>query len=239
MKLLPIILSVLGLITIITSCDKSEEEEMCLGVACEQGVLEGFYGEFCEIETDQHRLDGGETRFGFLNEGFPLDSLYGKMYEGGLIFYLNTANNTGMVAASEDQSESIQWGCTSIDMNGALGSEIGAGTQNTMEILMNCPDVDIAARLCADLVLNDKDDWFLPSIDELNLMWENLADSDGNDFITGPGDPNNLGGFNFFVYWSSTEGDNNFVAMAQFFVEGRQSIESRSIRGAVRAARAF
>ena len=50
---------------------------------------------------------------------------------------------------------------------------------------------DIAAQLCQDLVLNTYDDWYLPSKDELGLMYTNLK-------------ANGFGGFNSHWYWSST-----------------------------------
>jgi len=81
------------------------------------------------------------------------------------------------------------------------------------------------------------DDWFLPSKDELNLMWENLADTAG-DNNTGPSAPDNIGGFAKVFYWSSTEISSNF-AWVQDFNDGIQYNFFKSNIIHVRAVRAF
>ena len=50
-----------------------------------------------------------------------------------------------------------------------------------------------AALMCDNYVLNSYTDWFLPSINELNLMYMNLRDNGC------------LGGFKSAYYWSSFE----------------------------------
>ena len=72
------------------------------------------------------------------------------------------------------------------------GTGIGAGKKNT-ELLakamgdktyytMGAKKVVYAAKLCQDLVFNVFDDWFLPSKDELNLLYVNLCKNDLGDF---------------------------------------------------------
>jgi len=74
----------------------------------------------------------------------------------------------------------------------------------------------------------------------LNLMWLNLADSDGNGVNSGPSDPGNLGGFQDFFYWSSTETAGLGVG-AQNFDNGIQfsTPQGDGDQFAVRAVRAF
>lgn len=208
----------------------------------------GFYGDFCEKETLQHRLDSGETPLELYNNNVPLDSLYGKMYAGGLIFYLNTDNGTGMVAATMDQTPVGNSGCCSTwgklqFTTGATGKEIGDGANNTITILNEYDNASInaqglAAKLCDDLDLNGYEDWFLPSKEELELIWENLVDSDGDDQNNGPGDAGNLGGFYANVYWSSTEHNEN-NAWKHRFEYGVRSPTLKTNFGHVRATRAF
>jgi uncharacterized repeat protein (TIGR02543 family) len=72
------------------------------------------------------------------------------------------------------------------------------------------------------------DDWFLPSKDELNLMYQNLHDRETP-----------LGGFSDGFYWSSSEDGASYVWI-QYFANGMQSnFGSRDSRYNVRPVRAF
>ena len=96
----------------------------------------------------------------------------------------------------------------------------------------------IAANICANLTLGGYSDWFLPSKDELNLIWLNLVDPDGDTFNSGFGDTNNLGGFVSNLYWSSTEYDSN-SAWIHFLGHGDQVTFNKNSTNHVRAIRAF
>jgi hypothetical protein len=187
-------------------------------------------------------LAGGVSPIDIYNGGAIIDSLYGKSYQGGLIFYLDTLDVhplfEGLVAASSDQSLYAEWGCPSESVPGADGTAIGTGNQNTIDIDLYCTDPGLAADTCANLILNGYDDWFLPSQDELNLMWENLADSDGDNNNLGLSDPNNLGGFLTGGYWSSSEID-AVEAWRQSFLEGNLVPQPKANAYIVRAIRAF
>jgi hypothetical protein len=100
-------------------------------------------------------------------------SLYiGQSYAGGIIFYLDSSGNHGLVCADADQG-SYYWGCNGTLM-GATGTAIGTGASNTAAIIAGCTENNIAAKICDDLVLNGYNDWFLPSKLELNAMYQNL-----------------------------------------------------------------
>jgi hypothetical protein len=81
-------------------------------------------------------------------------------------------------------------GCSGISISDATSTAIGAGQANTTAIVNGCTESGTAARICDDLVLGGFNDWYLPSKDELNLLY--LLKTV-------------VGGFADTYYWSSTE----------------------------------
>ena len=127
-------------------------------------------------------------------------------------------------AAPSDQSYA-PWGCHGISISGADGTEVSTGEQNTIDIEAGCTTPDTAADICVNLSLGGYSDWFLPSKDELNLMYENLK-------LHGVGD---FAGTN---YWSSSEFDASH-AWFQYFYDGNQQLNYKINPLRVRAVRAF
>jgi hypothetical protein len=157
---------------------------------------------------------------------------------GGIVFYITDGGAHGLEAAPDDQSTGANWGCLGVPITGADGMAIGTGAQNTGDIIAGCTEEGTAAKVADAYTLNGYDDWFLPSADELNEMWDKLADSDGNNLNTGPADPNNLGGFASSFYWSSSEFNDGF-AWLQIFNSGAQNYIDKNYALSVRAVRAF
>jgi hypothetical protein len=180
---------------------------------------------FYHSNTVQERLDRFQTPISIYNSGIPLDSLYGKSYQGGLIAYLNTSTGAGFVAAPTDQSTASEWGCTGTDIPGADGMAIGTGAQNTIDIEAGCTQANIAADICANLTLNYQSDWFLPSAEELNQLYLNLYQK-------------GFGAFTGDWYWSSSEYDAN-IARLQNFADGGWAIGEKPSAYHVRAIRTF
>ncbi len=149
---------------------------------------------------------------------------------GGLVFFDKGNNNGGwqyLEAAANNQSSSITWGCYNTSIPGTLFT-VGSGENNSMLIFNGCNDVSFAAKLCNDLILGGQTDWFLPSVDELNLMQKNLLQ-------------NGLGNFTLTVpYWSSTESAFNYSISVNFYNQGlNYQNASKSDLNYVRAVRAF
>jgi hypothetical protein len=117
---------------------------------------------------------------------FTANYITGETALGGIIFYVDSTMEHGLVCALVNQGIAA-WGCFDTTIPGADGTAIGTGYQNTMAIMNTCPEDGIAARLCGDLVLNGYSDWFLPSVDELVLMYPYVDDPSGG------------------YYWSSSE----------------------------------
>lgn len=85
-----------------------------------------------------------------------------------------------------------------------------------------------AAKICADYRGGGNDGWFLPSKDELDLMYQNLKE-------------NNLGGFSGGSYWSSSVLDGHFAnsAWTRNLNGGGQANFDRGSVYRVRPVRAF
>jgi hypothetical protein len=146
---------------------------------------------------------------------------------GGWIFYDKGSYSDGwryLEAAPSDQSPGAPWGCYGESISGADGTAVGTGEQNTIDIEAGCTTAGTAADRCANLGLGGYSDWFLPSKDELNLMYTNLK-------VFG------VGGFADYFYWSSSE-YNAYYAWYQYFYNGYQYNYNYSTYR-VRAVRAF
>jgi uncharacterized repeat protein (TIGR02543 family) len=129
-------------------------------------------------------------------------------------------------AAPSDQSTSAVWGCKGVSISDADGTAVGTGEQNTIDIEAGCTTPGTAADICANLSFGGYSDWFLPSRDELNLMYENLK-------VFG------VGGFADDVYWSSSE-EYNIYAWYQNFNNGNQyNGGSKGNAKRIRAVRVF
>jgi hypothetical protein len=157
----------------------------------------------------------------------------GDIVNGGVVFWIDSTGQHGLVVAFSDVATSVEWGCYDTDLPNVpnvssyppvgQGAEIGHGFNNTNAILYDCPNAPaaLAARSLGT-------DWFLPSINELNQMYDNRATLEA------------VSGFTAFsgYYWSSTENDYN-TAWFQYFFVANQTINNKSLTIDVRAVRAF
>jgi hypothetical protein len=158
----------------------------------------------------------------------------GDFKYGGIIFYIDDTEKHGLVCAVTDQSTSAPWGCYGA-ITGANGTEVGTGAQNTIDIETICTTEGTAADLCANLTLNTFSDWFLPSKDELNLMYLNKV------VINATATENSGVAFNGW-YWSSSEdaeSNANIAAYIQYFENGNSGVFDKSNPDRVRSVRAF
>jgi hypothetical protein len=140
---------------------------------------------------------------------------------GGKVAYLDGSGG-GLIAASADNSTGIEWGCYGTSV-GASGTAIGTGASNTSAILSGCATRPIAASVCSTYDGGGYDDWFLPSLDELNELYTNQVA---------------IGGFQPANYWSSTE-NTTLYAWEQGFDNGSQGGNYKDDTNRVRCVRAF
>jgi len=106
------------------------------------------------------------------------------------------------------------------------------GKQNTADMLAACPDRGSAADVCASLTVNGVGGWFLPSRDELALMYRNLNAAGTGDFRDGAAADN-------VSYWASSQVSADMAAHVDFADAGRQHFDDKDFPRRVRAIRSF
>lgn len=144
----------------------------------------------------------------------------GGNFYGGIIVYVDSTGQHGLVCAPTDQNTGIQWGCYGTTISGANGLDFGTGRQNTIDIVNGCSTGTYAAKICHDLVLNGYNDWYLPSLRELYLMGPNASD----------------GGLSYQTYWSSSQKDGQHAWTWSFM---GQDYGPKNSFNYVRAVRSF
>lgn len=156
--------------------------------------------------------------------GIPI--AIGDTLEGGIAFYVDNTGTHGLVAALSDQSKAVVWENAPYLIPHATNIILGSGLPNTVSITTNQEPGNYAAYICDTLSLHGFNDWYLPSIAELSLMYNNL-------FMKG------IGGFSpDGYYWSSSE-YSLYQAWAIWFFNGKQVFEFKDWTYAVRAIRTF
>jgi hypothetical protein len=153
---------------------------------------------------------------------------------GGRIFYYSAAGFTMLdtsetchylEAAPNDMATTYRWSSYVGEIYmGTTSSAIGAGRKNTALILAfdsNAP----AAAVCRDYSNGGKNDWFLPSLNEISQLYANKT-------IVG-----NMGA-NYW-YWTSTEANDSGHVWSYSFYSGVNSNTGKTGTCHVRAVRAF
>jgi hypothetical protein len=141
---------------------------------------------------------------------------------GGIIFCDKGHYSNGwryLEAWTADESGSYQWK-TSTTLTSGTATGIGTGAANTRAM---AGAEHPAAQAARNARYGGYSDWFLPSQDELNLMYQRKA---------------NIGGFAFDDYWSSSD-NNSYNAWTQYFGNGYQYDGSKGYDRRVRVVRAY
>jgi hypothetical protein len=89
---------------------------------------------------------------------------------GGIVFY---SDGLGGGMEMTDLEASGNWGC--LDYIYGTSEDRGTGAANTALILASCPSAISAPAVCSNLIEGGYDDWYLPSYDDLKLVYDNLV----------------------------------------------------------------
>jgi hypothetical protein len=179
------------------------------------------------------------------NMGFLAGGTYsvGDFAQGGIVFWLDETKKHGLACAKEDQSGGtpMRWyagtfGNTQAKGDGPLAGEMNTSIIIASQVAIGDDGATYAARICSELQVIEGGltygDWYFPSKEELNLMYQNKATIDSTATANGGSS------FASHVYWSSKEVDSEHAWM-QGFVTGGQFYNPKYYPGKVRAIRVF
>lgn len=118
----------------------------------------------------------------------------GQSFGGGIIFFIDGTGQHGLIADINDTNyRMIIWGDSYYLNTGATGTAVGTGSSNTKKIIaVQGTKYNYAALVCANYRGGGYADWFLPSKDELYLLYKAK--------VAGV-----VKGFTWGAYWSSSE----------------------------------
>lgn len=160
----------------------------------------------------------------------------GEEYGGGVIFHLwkdNAGVEHGLIVALTDQSISQAWSNVTSAAIGTSAQSSWDGLSNSNSIVGQAGHASSAAKLCLDLVSGGQSDWYLPSIQELNMLWNNYYTvTRALSQISGATQLSNS------MYWSSSE-YNDSLAWYFGFGYGYANYDGKYGTSCVRAVRAF
>jgi hypothetical protein len=168
----------------------------------------------------------------------------GDLLQGGVVYYVAPTPtdldgdgrvDIGLICAVEDQSAAIDWilgGDTQSTANGNTSTAIGTGQTNTNAMMNQAGYTGGAAQAADNYSVTDNgvtyNDWFLPSLEELNEMHSQKNSIEAAAGVTPFGTD----------YWSSSE-HNSSKAKSVDMSSGNDSNTNKSSQYRVRAIRTF
>jgi len=164
----------------------------------------------------------------------------GEYYQGGIIFDVYNGpdgNEHGLIVSLNDVSDGTVWSDVGSSLIGNAAQSLWNGQENSDAITKQSGHTTSAAQICIDYNYNGFSDWYLPSIDELNLLKNarylinKTADNDG-DPLTNPIN-------HFDYYWSSTEALSYSAFVIQFGTGDNHTIGKNTALYHIRAVRKF
>jgi hypothetical protein len=172
-----------------------------------------------------------------LNAGNAFTHYVGEIWGGGVVYHVYRGadgNEHGLIVATTDQSTGIEWSNVNDVEVGSTAQSSWNGLGNSNAIVAQAGHTYSAAKLCLDFVSGEYDDWYLPSIRELQLLYNSQLDINRSFSLIGGATEL----YQFGLYWSSSE-NNAFNAWFILFDNGYASFNNKLNTYYVRAVRAF
>ena len=174
-------------------------------------------------------LSGGGSGGGFTH-------YIGEEFGGGVVFHLwkdALGVQHGLIIDKTDLSTAQVWSNIDATLIGPSAQSSWDGLSNSNAIVGQAGHTSSASALCLNSTNGAQSDWYLPSVQELNMLW--------NNYYTVARSLTQISGATQLqpeFYWSSTESD-NYDAWSQTFASGGQGYDYKYDSNYVRAIRAF
>ena len=163
----------------------------------------------------------------------------GEMYGGGVVFWIDQTGSHGLICSMVDLSISQVWSNIASTLIGITAQSDWDGLGNSNAIVSQNGHTSSAAMLCIDYTNADYgtgvyNDWYLPAIDQLSLLYNakyqvhKTLDSDGNSSTTALIKES---------YWTSTEYSDNDAIISDYSLDIWPNNKTGDY--AVRAVRSF
>jgi len=161
--------------------------------------------------------------------------------DGGVVFhrYIDNGVQYYLVVDTTDLSTSSAWSNVASTLIGATAQSTWDGLSNSNAIVGQSGHTSSAAKLCLDSTNNSKSDWYLPSFDELNLLFNNRFNV--NKTLSGNSSFGSISGATEIlnnIYWTSTE-VNSTTSVVLDIRFGSYANNTKSVSNYVRAVRKF
>jgi hypothetical protein len=178
----------------------------------------------------------GSVSGGGTGGGGSFTNYIGEQFGGGVVFHLwkdVSGAEHGLIVDKTDLSTAQVWSNIDAILIGSSAQSNWDGLSNSNAIFGQAGHTSSASALCLNSTIGGQSDWYLPSIQELNMLW--------NNYYTVARSLTQISGATQLqpaYYWSSTENASN-ASWALAFDYGDAGNASKASAHCVRAVRAF
>jgi hypothetical protein len=179
----------------------------------------------------------GNTISASASNGGGFTHYIGEEYGGGVIFHLwkdALAVEHGLIVDKTDLSTAQVWSNIDAILIGSSAQSSWDGLSNSNAIFGQAGHASSASALCLNSTNGGQSDWYLPSIHELNMLW--------NNYYTVARSLTQISGaiqIQLTRYWSSTENSSDLAWYFNFIDGSVYNASNKSTPRNVRAVRAF